>query len=98
MATIGAAVATALAPQAATAPDSFLELWADRGDVLGGDHGPIYEKFKLNINSAQFHKATLEGGSSVPSVCLCGDLQSVAPMSIVWTCNIASSCRFMCAD
>ena len=60
MASIGAAAATALAPRATTAPDSFLELWADRGDALEGNHEALCEKWTSDLTEAQCHKATLE--------------------------------------
>ena len=53
MASIGAAAATALAPRATTAPDSFLELWADRGDALEGNYEALHEKWTSDLTSGQ---------------------------------------------
>ena len=60
MASIGAAAATALAPRATAAPDSFLELWADRGDALEGNYEALCEKWTSDLTEAQYHKATLD--------------------------------------
>ena len=56
----GAAAATALAPRATTAPDSFLELWAERGDPPGGNCEPLCTKWNSALADEQCHKATLE--------------------------------------